>query len=107
MRLQEHNRQYETPRLENELVNLYFRVPVRGEQGEFMSVALAMQVVGMGITQKLSSVLLGRAFVEQGFERKTYKNVRGYVVVRRTAEEMKTMRNQIASNTDTDDTDVF
>ena len=110
LRLSEHNKQFETPRLEKELIQLYFRKPVGNERGEFMSVALALQIVGSGITQKLSSVLLGRAFIEQGFERKTCRNVRGYVVVRRSPEEMRSVRNIMAmesDNTDTDDTVVF
>ena len=109
-RLSEHNRQYETPRLENELVQLYFRKPKGTEPGEFMSVALALQVVGAGITQKLSTVMLGRAFVEQGFRKKTCRNVRGDIVVRRSAEEMRSERQMMAvspDDTDTDDTPVF
>ena len=77
-----------------------------------MSVAFALQIVGAGISLKLSSVLLGRAFIEQGFERKTYKNVRGYIVVRRSQEEMRSIRKLMAlesenTNTDTDDTEIF
>ncbi len=113
MQLARHNRQFETPRLEQELVQQYFRKPSRGEPGEFISVALALQIVGAGITQKLSTVMLGRAFMELGFEKKTYRNVRGYVVVRRTVDEMRVMR-QTAALTDhsdntnhTDDTDIF
>ena len=116
MQLARHNRQFETPRLEQELVQQYFRKPGRGEPGEFISVALALQIVGAGITQKLSTVMLGRAFMEQGFEKKTYRNVRGYVVVRRSVDEMRVMRQTAAltdnsDNTnhtdDTDDTDIF
>ena len=108
--LAEHNRQFETPRLEAELVQQYFRKPVGGEPGEFMPVSLALQVVGANITQKLSTVSLGRAFVEQGFERRTFRNVRGYVVVRRSPEEMRSLRGVMAQgkgDTDTDVTDVF
>ena len=92
VRLAEHNRQFETPRLEHELVQLYFRRPGEHESGEFISVALALQLVGAGITQKLSTVALGRAFVEQGYERRTYQHTRGYIVVRRSAEEMRMIR---------------
>ena len=49
-----------------------------------MPVSMAMQIVGVGITQKLNSVWLGRAFSELGFQKKTSNNVRGYVVVRRS-----------------------
>ena len=109
LRLAEHNRQFETPRLEDELVQLYFRQPSPNEPGEFISVAFALQLVGCNITQKLSTVALGRAFVNQGFAKKTVRNVRGYVVVRRSAEEMQAARRLMAheADTDTDDTDVF
>ena len=109
LKLSEHNRQFETPRLEDELVQQYFRQPSSNEPGEFISVAFALQLVGCNITQKLSTVALGRAFVNQGFAKKTVHNVRGYVVVRRSAEEMQATRRLMAhgADTDTDDTDVF
>ena len=72
-----------------------------------MPVSLALQLVGANITQKLSKEMLGRAFIELGFERKTFRNVRGYVVVRRSAEEMKAWRCSMAQNTDTVDTPIF
>ena len=59
------------------------------------------------IQQFLSErVMLGRAFRELGFQSKTSHNIRGYIVIRRSAEEMRAMRQQMAY-TDTDDTDVF
>ena len=107
LKLSEHNKQFEAPRLEQELVQQYFRRPVGKEPGEFMPVSLALQLVGANITQKLSKEMLGRAFIELGFERKTSCNMRGYVVVRRSAEEMKAWRCSMAQNTDTDDTPIF
>ncbi len=110
LKLSEHNKQFEAPRLEQELVQQYFRKPVGKEPGEFISIALALQIVGLGITQKISSVLLGRAFAELGFERKTSRNVRGYIAIRRSAEEMRALRSAMAQetgHTDTDDTEVF
>ena len=97
-----HNRQFETPRLEAELVQMYFRVPSAQEPGEFMPVALALQLVGANITQKLSVVWLGRAFMELGFQKKTIQNVRGYLVVRRSADEMRALRNIMAQSDDGD-----
>ena len=90
--LNEHNSHFETPRLERELVQEYFRTPMSGETGEFMSVALALQIIACGISQKLSAVYIGRAFRELGFEQKVVRHVRGYVVVRYTAEEMQQRR---------------
>ncbi|MBR1801501.1 MAG: hypothetical protein IJ767_08460, partial [Bacteroidaceae bacterium] len=92
VRLSEHNRQFETPRLELELVQEYFRPPLEGERGEFLSIALALQIVSANISQKLSPVYMGRAFRELGFEQKVVRNVRGYVVVRYTPQEMQARR---------------
>ena len=87
--LNKHNKTFETPHLEKELVDLYFRKPGPDESGEFMSVARALQMVSASISQKLSSVNVGRAFVELGFERVRTRNSRGFIAVSRTAEEMK------------------
>ena len=102
MRLQEHNRQYETPRLENELVNLYFRVPHDGEPGEFFSVARAMQIVAGNISQKLNQVYLGRAFSDLGFTRVKSRGIRGYIAVLKSAEEMASTQRQMALETNED-----
>ena len=95
-RLAEHNRQFETPRLEAELVQLYFRKPAGAEPGVFMSVARAMQVVSANISQKLSPVYLGRALGEQGFRRVKYNGVRGYIVVCRSGDEMHAAQQSMA-----------
>ena len=104
--LTEHNRQYETPRLEEELVAMYFRRPHGQEPGEFMPVALALQIVGSNITQKLTTVNLGRAFKTLGFEFRRTNAERGYIVVRRSAEEMRSHRFVVAHSPVTDVTDV-
>ncbi len=96
--LNKHNRQFETPRLEWELVALYFRVPTGAECGIFMTSARAMQIVGAGISQKLNATRLGLAFHELGFKRVRYNGIRGYHVVLRTAEEMQAYQRGIAPN---------
>ena len=108
-RLQRHNEAYETSRTEHELVFWYFRPPRKGEEGEFMPVGMAMQIVSANISQKINKEMMGHAFIDLGFERKTYRNVRGYIVVRRTPEEISRMRNDLAKETDTHtpDTPVF
>jgi predicted P-loop ATPase len=110
-KLSEHNKAFEADNLEKELVQLYFRKPAGEEAGEFMPVSLAMQMIGSGITQKLSKEALGHAFIELGFTRKTFHNMRGYIVVRRSAEEMQSLRRAMAqgsdNNTHTDITLVF
>ena len=95
-RLSEHNRAFETPRLETELVQLYFRQPTEAESGEFMSVARALQIVSANISQKLSAVHLGRALADQGFRRVKYQGIRGYIVVCRKADEMQMVQRTMA-----------
>lgn len=84
-----HNSKFETPRLEQELVDLYFRKPSEGETGEFVSVARAMQIIGCNITQKLSSQKISKAFFDLGFSRLRTKHSRGYIAIIRTAEEIR------------------
>ena len=101
-RLAAHNRQYETPRLEHELVQLYFRQPAGAESGVFMSVARAMQLVSANISQKLSPVYLGRALGELGFRRVKYQGQRGYIVVVRTSEEILAAQRTMAMAAESD-----
>ena len=100
MKLARHNRQFETPRLEAELVDIYFRKPQDHEQGEFMPVARALQIIGGSTTQKLSAVSLGRAFMEQGYKQVRRAYSRGYVVMQRDAQEIHTRLQMMATMTD-------
>jgi predicted P-loop ATPase len=96
-RLARHNQQFETANLELELVAQYFRKPQGNEPGEFISAAMALQIIGANITQKLSKENIGRAFTALGFDSRRTNKMRGYVVVRRSAEEMRSMRYQLAA----------
>ena len=100
--LNRHNRQFETPRLEHELVDLYFRKPTDSELGEFMSVARALQLISNGISQKLSSVNVGRAFSDLGFKRVRTNSCRGFIVVCRTAEEIKAYQHRLLMDAEPD-----
>ena len=103
--LNRHNRQFETPRLEHELVDLYFRKPTGAELGEFMSVARALQVVSNGISQKLSAVNVGRAFSDLGFKRVRTCSSRGFIVVCRTAEDIKAYQHRLSADAQPDTAD--
>ena len=93
--LNRHNKQFETPHLEHELVDLYFRRPTDSELGEFMSVARALQMISNGISQKLSAVNVGRAFSDLGFKRVRTNSCRGFIVVCRTSEEIKAYQHRL------------
>ncbi len=83
-----HNRHFEIPNMELELVSLYFRRPQPHETPMFMTSARAMQVIGGGVSQKLNATRIGMAFSELGFERARQNGIRGFLVIMRTAEEM-------------------
>ena len=94
--LARHNAYYETPRLENELVDQYFRKPTPSEPGEFMPVSVALQIIGSTLTQKLSAIMVGRVFKDMGFQSSKSNQVRGYIVVRRSSEEIAQRRQLLA-----------
>lgn len=100
--LSRHNKQFETPRLEHELVDLYFRKPTDSELGEFISVARALQLISNGISQKLSAVNVGRAFSDLGFKRVRTNSSRGFIVVCRTAEEIKAYQHRLLMDAEPD-----
>ena len=97
-RLAVHNRQFETPQIERELVDVFFRKPLDKEVGEFMPVSRAMQVIGGSITQHINPSRLGQAFTSQGFEFKRTSHSRGYIVVQRDAGEIKSHLTKLAED---------
>jgi predicted P-loop ATPase len=100
--LSEHNRRFETPRLEHELVQLYFRLPTEQETGEFYSVGRAMQIVGSAVTQKISATNVGRAFRDLGFRGLRYQGVRGYLAKMRNCDEITRIQHIMAHDADAD-----
>ena len=93
--LAEHNRQFETPQSELELVDYYFSLPSGADKGEFMPTAIAQQIVATpGI--RVNTVALGRAFSRLGFEKAIVNNCRGYFVVRRNEEERRMRAHSLA-----------
>ena len=100
--LNRHNKQFETPRLEHELVDLYFRKPTDSELGEFISVARALQMISNGISQKLSAVNVGRAFSDLGFKRVRTNSCRGFIVVCRMSEEIKAYQHRLLMDAEPD-----
>lgn len=100
--LNRHNKQFETPHLEHELVDLYFRRPIDSELGKFISVARALQMISNGISQKLSAVNVGRAFSDLGFKRVRTNSCRGFIVVCRTPEEIKAYQHRLLMDAEPD-----
>ena len=68
----------------------------------------AMQIVSGQISAKITKEQMGHAFIDLGFERRTFRNVRGYIVVRRSIAETESLRRELATpDTHTPDTPVF
>ena len=98
----QHNRTFEAPHLERELVDLYFRKPTETENGEFVSVARAMQLISCNISQKLSSMKISKAFVDLGFKRVRTSHSRGFIAIIRTAEQIKAYQISLGLDADGD-----
>ena len=88
-RLSEHNRQFETPHIERELISERFRLPQPGEKGEFVTSAHILQAISGNLVQKISANQVGRAMSDLGFQRMRSCKERGYIVVPYSAEEIK------------------
>ena len=96
IQLNRHNRQFEAPRLERELVSLYFAHPTEEQHGSFMTASRALQVIGSGISQKLSAVSVGRAFSELGFKKVRVSHCWGYLVIERDGDMIKELQRRLA-----------
>ena len=106
MELSRHNEAFAAPVQEFELVDIYFRKPLREGEGEYMPVSRALQIIGGNVACKLSPVMLGRAFTQLGFESKMRHGVKGYIVVQRDVAQIKEYVRRMASDAD-DDSEPF
>ena len=100
--LSRHNEAFQAPQSELELVDVFFRKPQRPEEGEFMPVSRAMQIVGGNAVCKLSNTLLGQAFSKRGFAHKYRHGVKGYIVVQRDGGQIKEYLRRLADDADED-----
>lgn len=96
-RLSLHNSAFEAPQIETELVDVFFRKPKAGEAGEFMPVSRAMQIISGNISQHVYATRIGQAFTTMGFESRRTNHSRGYIVVQRDSEEIKTRLRMLAN----------
>ena len=93
--LNKHNRQFETPCLEQELILTHYRRPLPGEESLFVTNAQILACINAGIRQKLSPVKIGIVMHREGFEPLRAGGKRGYRVVELSGEEIR--RNQRAT----------
>lgn len=85
--LNKHNKEFEAPNIEEELICSYLRLPKQGEAGIFMSTAEIIALVGCAIKYNLSKTKVLNAMNKLGFGRMRTKECRGFRVVLLTPEE--------------------
>lgn len=86
--LNRHNRDFEEPNIEEELILSRLRKPHPGESGVFMSTAEIMERIGMLIKYSLSKSKINRAMLKLGFQGVHRRSGRGFRVMLLTQEEI-------------------
>lgn len=92
-----HNSHFEVPDLEKELVLTYFRRPLEGEVGVFVTTAYILSRIGGGIRQTLSPTKIGMVMRKAGFTPiRLSSGQRGYRVVEYSMDEIQCNRQATA-----------
>ena len=89
--LNERNKGFTVPNLEQQLVYRYFRKPVGDEPREHVDAAMALQVISGSIASKLYPEQVDAAFAALGFEEATIDGMSGYLAIRRKPEEIQAL----------------
>jgi predicted P-loop ATPase len=94
--LNRHNRNFQAPCLEEELIAVCFRKPGPSECGQFFPTSLVLKYIADNIGSKLSAIKVGRAMKDLGYELKKRKGMRGWICIPLNSEEMVAERKRIA-----------
>lgn len=84
-----HNRHFEIPCLEQELILTHYRRPMSGEKCMFITNSQILCRINSGIRQKLSPVKIGMVLKQEGFESMRSGGKRGYRMVELTGDEIQ------------------
>lgn len=87
-----HNRHFEIPCMEQELILTHYRRPMPGEKCMFITNSQILCRINSGIRQKLSPVKIGMVLKQEGFESMRAGNKQGYRMV-----ELTVMRYKLTS----------
>ena len=87
--LNEHNRLFEAPNLERELVLTYYQVPAEGEECVFLTNAEILKRINAGLRHPLSAVKLGTIMSQEGFPSVRVGGKRGYKVIELSGEQIE------------------
>jgi hypothetical protein len=91
-----HNRDFQTPSLEEELISCCFRKPGPEEIGQFFPTSLILKYIADNIGSKLSPIKVGMAMQRLGFERKRIEGIKGWICIPLSAEEIIDNRKRMA-----------
>ena len=87
--LDRHNRQFEEPCIEEELILTYLRRPTKSEAGEFLTATRIIELVGMYVHTRLSPKKIALSMNRLGFEQRRTHSARGWLVVTLTGDDIK------------------
>ena len=98
--LERHNRQFEEPNIEEELILTYLRQPYGEEVGEFLTATRIIELIGMYVKCPLSPKRVAFAMRRLGFEQRRTKSARGWNAVILTGDDIKNNQRQNARMSD-------
>ncbi len=87
--LEQHNRQFEEPNIEEELILTYLRKPYGDEAGEFLTATRIIELIGMYVKCPLSPKRVAFAMNRLGYRQRRVGGVRGYNVIILTGNDIK------------------
>ena len=98
--LERHNRQFEEPNIEEELILTYLRQPYGEEVGEFLTATRIIELIGMYVKCQLSPKRVAFAMNRLGYRQRRVGGVRGYNVIILTGNDIKEQQRFKARNSD-------
>lgn len=98
--LNEHNKDFEVPCLEHELILTYYQRPMEGEECTFVTTAQILARINAGLRQNLSIVRIGIVMREEKFCAIRQGGKRGYRVIELTGEQIEMRRRAMARYTE-------
>ena len=98
--LELHNRQFEEPNMEEELILTYLRQPYGDEAGEFLTATRIIELIGMYVKCPLSPKRVAFAMNRLGYRQRRVGGVRGYNVIILTGNDIKEQQRFKARNSD-------
>ena len=98
--LEQHNRQFEEPNIEEELILTYLRKPYGDEAGEFLTATRIIELIGMYVKCPLSPKRVAFAMNRLGYRQRRVGGVRGYNVIILTGNDIKEQQRFKARNSD-------